>query len=167
MRPEPPFTGVSLRTLRARNRKKVSKKVFLGVRRKVPKNTRKSLKIPKKVRKSVFFDFSGYFLRLFCGPPKRPFLRLFCDFGPGKSGDSCKWRLGSPSPKVHYWTFEVHFWNPTALKTHSALMGILSSLILGLSRRANTKKEDKRATTNVQHGLVFFFLFSFILFSYF
>ena len=89
----------SLRTLRARNRKKVSKKVFLGVRRKVSKNTRKSPKIPKKVRKSVFFDFFGYFLRLFCGPPKRPFLRLFCGFGPGGSGDSCKWRLGSQNKR--------------------------------------------------------------------
>ena len=28
-------------------------------------------------------------------------------------------------------------------------------------------EEDKRATTNVQNGLAFFFLFSFILFSYF
>ena len=27
-------------------------------------------------------------------------------------------------------------------------------------------EEDKRATTNVQNGLVFFFLFSFIIFSY-
>ena len=31
----------------------------------------------------------------------------------------------------------------------------------------NKSEEDKRATTNVQNGLVFFFLFSFILFSYF
>ena len=85
----------SLWTLRARNRKKVSKKVFLGVRRKVPKNTRKSQKIPKKVRKLVFFDFFGYFLGLFCAPPKRPFLRLSCDFGRRGSGDSCKWLLGS------------------------------------------------------------------------
>ena len=30
-----------------------------------------------------------------------------------------------------------------------------------------TSEEDKRATTNVQHGWVFVFLFSFILFSYF
>ena len=90
----------SLRTLRARNRKKVSKKVFLGVRRKVSKNTRKSLKIPKKVRKSVFLDFFGYFFRLLCGPLERPFLRLFCDFGPGGSGDFCKWRLGSQPEKI-------------------------------------------------------------------
>ena len=27
-------------------------------------------------------------------------------------------------------------------------------------------EEDKRATTNVQNGLVFFFIFSFIIFSY-
>ena len=88
----------SLQALRAQNRKKVSKRVFLGVWRKVSKNTRESLKIPKKypkARKSVFLDFFGYFLRLFSRPPKRPFLRLFCDFGPGGPGDSCKWRLGS------------------------------------------------------------------------
>ena len=33
-----------------------------------------------------------------------------------------------------------------------------------MSLRHNSE-EDKRATTNVQNGLVFFFLFSFILFS--
>ena len=27
--------------------------------------------------------------------PQRPFLRRFCDCGPGGPGDSCKWRLGS------------------------------------------------------------------------
>ena len=43
----------------------------------------------------VFLDFFGYFSRLFSRSPKRPFLRLFCDFGPGGPGDSCKWRLGS------------------------------------------------------------------------
>ena len=73
----------SLRTLPGpKSQKKSQKRSFLGVRRKVPKNTRKSLKIPKKLRKSVFLDFSGYFLRLFCGPPKRPFLRLFAISGP-------------------------------------------------------------------------------------
>ena len=85
----------SLRALRARNRKKVSKKVFWGVGRKVPKNTRKSLKIPIFGPFWVFLDFFGYFLGLFCRPPERPFLRFFCDFGPGGPGDSCKWRLAS------------------------------------------------------------------------
>ena len=85
----------SLRALRARNRKKISKKVFPGVGRKVPKNTRKSLKIPIFGPFWVFLDFFGLFLGLFCRPPKRPFWRLFCDFGPGGPGDSCKWRLGS------------------------------------------------------------------------
>ena len=85
----------SLRTLRARNRKKVSKRVFLGVCRKVSKNTRKSLKTSIFGHFWVFLDFFRYFWGLFCGPPKRPFLRLFCDFGPGGSGDSCEWRLGS------------------------------------------------------------------------
>ena len=76
----------SLRALRARNRKKVSKRVFSGVCRKVSKNTQRSLKIPKKYPKrsdfSVFLDFFGYFWGLFCRPPKRPFLRLFAIPGP-------------------------------------------------------------------------------------
>ena len=50
---------------------------------------------------SVFLDFFGYFPRLFSRPPKRPFLRLFCDFGPGGPGDSCKWRLGSQKQPVY------------------------------------------------------------------
>ena len=83
------------RSLRAQNRKKVSKRVFLGVRKKVPENTRKSQKIPKIGLFGVFFDFFRYSRGLFCGPPKRLFLRLFCDFGPGGPGDSCKWSLGS------------------------------------------------------------------------
>ena len=46
------------RALRARNRKKVSKRgVFLGVRRKVSKNTRKSLKIPIFGPFWVFFRY--------------------------------------------------------------------------------------------------------------
>ena len=85
----------SLRTLRARNRKKNRKKGLLEGLQKSPKKYPKKSKNTQKVRKSVFLDFSGYFLRLFCGPPKRPFLRLFCDFGPGRSRDSCKWQLGS------------------------------------------------------------------------
>ena len=93
----------SLPALRGRNRKKVSKRVVLGVSRKVSKNTRKGLKIPKNTQKgqfSVFLDFFGYFLRLFSRPPKRPFLRLFCDFGPGGPEDSCKWRFGSQEFQV-------------------------------------------------------------------
>ena len=75
----------SLRTLRARNRKKFLKRSFWG-------SAEKSQKIPENVRKSVFFTFSGgTFLRT----PKTTFLRFLCDFGPGGSGDSCKWRLGS------------------------------------------------------------------------
>ena len=92
----------SLRALRAQNRKKVSKRVFLGVRKKVPENTRKSQKIHQKVQFWVFFDFFGYFRGLFCGPPKRLFLRLFCDFGPGGPGDSCKWSLGSQDTAVFF-----------------------------------------------------------------
>ena len=95
----------SLRALRARNHKKVSKKVFLGVRRE------KSQKYPKKSKNTDFqtflgiFRLFGYFLRLFCGPPKGPFLRLFCDFGPGGSGDSCKWLLGSQAGVLYFGHF--------------------------------------------------------------
>ena len=50
----------------------------MGVRREVSKNTRtKSLKTPLLGPFWVFLDFWGIFLRLFCGPPKRPFWRLF------------------------------------------------------------------------------------------
>ena len=44
---------------------------------------------PKNVSKRVFFG------GLQKSPPKRLFLRLFWDFGPGAPGDSCKWSLGS------------------------------------------------------------------------
>ena len=85
----------SLWALQARNRKKVSKRVFSGVCKKVPENTRKSQKIHKIGLFGVFFDFFGYFRGLFCRPPKRLFLRLFCNFGPGGPEGSCKWSLGS------------------------------------------------------------------------
>ena len=79
LRPEPPFTGVSGPEIA----KKSQKGSFWG---KVSENTRKSLKLlifrPFWVFFSVFLDFFGYFSRLFSRPPKRPFLGLFCDFGP-------------------------------------------------------------------------------------
>ena len=78
----------SLRALRGQNRKKVSK--IWGSARKSPKMSKKLHKIGHL---GVFFDFFGYFRGLFCRPPKRLFLRLFCDFGPGGPGDSCKWSL--------------------------------------------------------------------------
>ena len=73
------------------------KKGLLGGLQKSPK------KYPKKSKNTNFRTFLGifrlfrFFLGLFCRPPERPFLRLFCDFGPGGPGDSCitKWRLGS------------------------------------------------------------------------
>ena len=43
-----------------------------------------------------------------------------------------------------------------------AIEGILNTPLSGLLR----SEEDKRATTNVRNGLVFIFLFSFIIFSY-
>ena len=95
LRSERPFTGVSGPS-GPKIAKKSQKESFWG-------SAKKSPKIPEKVKKytqnwtllGVFFDFFGYFRGLFCGPPKRLFLRLFCDFGPGGPGDSCKWSLGS------------------------------------------------------------------------
>ena len=96
LRPEPPFTGVSGPS-GPQTAKSLKKGLFGGLEKslkKYPKKSKNTEKIPKKIRKSVFLDFFGYFLRLF-SRPKRPFLRLFCGFGPGGPGDSCKWRLGS------------------------------------------------------------------------
>ena len=105
----------SLRALRARNRKKVSKQVFWGVCRKVPKNTRKSPKIPKKVRKSVFWDFFGYFRDFSADPPKDLFWDFFAISGPegpetpvnGGSGrnsrtDPCSVDFGCEAPKFWF-----------------------------------------------------------------
>ena len=64
----------SLRTLGARNRKKVSKKgLFLwgGPQKSPKKYPKKSQKIPIFGPFWVFFDFFGYFLGLFCGPPHK------------------------------------------------------------------------------------------------
>ena len=94
LRPERPFTGVSGPSW-PKIAKKSQKESFWGSAKKVPENTPKSQKIPKIGLFSVFFDFFGYFRGLFCRTPKRLFLRLFCDFGPGGPGDSCKWLLGS------------------------------------------------------------------------
>ena len=73
-------------------------------------SAKRSPKIPEKVENTpkspnlglfrVFFDFFGYFRRLFCGPPKRLFSRLFWDFGPGAPGDSCKWSVGSQTKSL-------------------------------------------------------------------
>ena len=83
----------SLRALRARNRKKVSKRVFLGVWRKVSKNTRKSLKTPKNTQKGPKIGIFRLFQVFFETPdPKKTLFETFLRFRPG---DSCKWRLGS------------------------------------------------------------------------
>ena len=70
LRPEPPFARVS-----AEIAKEVSKRRVLGAE-KSPKMAEKS-KIPKKVGKSVCFDFLGHSLALFSRRPKTLFLRLF------------------------------------------------------------------------------------------
>ena len=76
------------------------RKSCLGVCKKSPEILPKSRKkTPKigffRVCFGYFSTFFGYFRRLICRPPKRLLLRLFCDFGPGGQGDSCKWSLGS------------------------------------------------------------------------
>ena len=84
LRREPPFTGVCGPsgpeiTIKSQSRS-------FGGRPKSPrKYPRKSEKGPKKSESGTFwsfFDFLGYFRELSGGPPRRPFLRLFCDFGP-------------------------------------------------------------------------------------
>ena len=72
----------------------------------------KSLKTPIFRPFWVFLDFFGYFLGLFCRPAERPFWRLFCDFGPGGSGDSCKWRLGSQPKPTFSQSFPISGWRP-------------------------------------------------------
>ena len=70
----------SLRALRAQNRKKVSKRVFLGVWRKVSKNTRKSLKIPKNTQKGPkigIFRLFRVFFETFLQTPKKTLLETF------------------------------------------------------------------------------------------
>ena len=70
----------SLRALRARNPKKVSKRVFLGVCKKVPENTRKSRKIyPKLDFLGYFSTFSGIFGD-FLQTPKNTLLETFLGF---------------------------------------------------------------------------------------
>ena len=88
----------SLQALRAQNRKKVSKRVCLGVCKtvSVPENARKSPKIHKIGLFRVFWLF-----RVFSGtslqtPKKTLFEFFFCDFGPGGPGDSKAFVLGIP-----------------------------------------------------------------------
>ena len=73
----------SLRALRAQNRKKVSKRVFLGVPKKVPENTPESQKGAQKVNFQSFwalFGLSGVFSGTFFGTPKKTRLETFLRF---------------------------------------------------------------------------------------
>ena len=64
----------------------------MGVCKKSPrKYPKKSKNAPKKSDFGAFLPFFGYFLGLFRRPPKRLFLRLFCDFGPGDSWRMVAW----------------------------------------------------------------------------
>ena len=91
----------SLRALRARNPKKVSKRVFLGVCKKVPENTRKIRKIPQKIPKFGFFGyfstFSGIFGDFFADPPKDSFRDFFGISGPEGPETPVNGRLGRNS----------------------------------------------------------------------
>ena len=58
---------------------------------KYPKESKNSARSLKIGLFGLFRVFWGTFLQT----AQRPFLRLFCDFGPGGPGDSCKWRLGT------------------------------------------------------------------------
>ena len=60
--------------------------------------TKEARKPPSKTSPEVHHQFRRNLRRLHSGNRwclKRPFVRLFCDFGPGGPGDSCKWRLRS------------------------------------------------------------------------
>ena len=83
----------------AKNGPKRFSESLKGVRKKVPENTRKKQKnTPKSPRFWVFFDFSGIFWDFFVDLWERDsFWDVFCDFGLGGPGDSCKWSLGSQS----------------------------------------------------------------------
>ena len=108
------FVGKTLLALRMRRHctgvkiPKIRKRGFRGQNSHFPSPQKRALWVEKSpfllwspvVIFGYFFGIFrlfGYFLRLFSRPPKRPFLRLFCDLGPGGPGDSCKWRLGSQS----------------------------------------------------------------------
>ena len=91
----------SLWALRAQNRKNVSKRVFLGVCKKVTKKTRKSQKIHII---GVFFDFSGIFGDFFADT----FFAILGPEGPetpvnGRSGRDFKIASSGDCQKLHFW----------------------------------------------------------------
>ena len=83
-----------------KSQKSLKKSLFGGPQKSPRKYPKKSKNTPKSPILGIFYFFR-YFRGLFCGPPKRLFLRLFCDFGPGGPGDSCKWSLGSQRIHIH------------------------------------------------------------------
>ena len=107
LRPERPFTGVS-GPCGPKIAKKSPKESFWGSAKKSPRIPEKVKKYPKNPIWGVFYFF-GYFQGPFCRPPERLFWRLFCDFGPGGPGDSCKWSLGS----------QAMVWGLVVMKTKS------------------------------------------------
>ena len=96
----------SLRALRARNPKKVSKRVFLGVCKKVPENTRKVEKYPKKYPNldfsGTFQLFAGIFGDFFADPQKDSFRDFFGISGPEGPETPVNGRLGfeKKPPKI-------------------------------------------------------------------
>ena len=76
LRPEPPFTGVS-RTLRARNRKKISKKgLFGGPQKSLKKYPEKSKNTDFRTFLAIFRLFRVYF-GTFLQAPKKTFFETF------------------------------------------------------------------------------------------
>ena len=132
LRPERPFTETESRGPPAqKSRKKSLKKgLFLCVREKLPEKSPKKLKlkIPLEIGLfGVFFDFFGYFRGLFCGPPKRLFLRLFCcDFGLGGPRDCCNRRSGRKSQVLEHFSHEVPrtFSDASVLQTRALGRGV-------------------------------------------
>ena len=135
------------RSLRARHRKKMAKKLQESPGPTSQKNGKKDIfdglqespqKYPKKSKNIDFQTFLGLFrlFRVFWRPPKRPFLRLSCDFGPGGPGDSCKMAarvasLGSEIlsvvlgiPNWRFYPETVHFW------TRNVFVGRLLTFVM-------------------------------------
>ena len=83
----------SFRALRAQNRKKVSKRVFLGSAKKSPKVPEKLKKYPQKVQFWVFWDFFGFYFR------GKPFLK----------SEGQEWGVGSVAADFRFFFFAPRF----------------------------------------------------------
>ena len=93
LRAERPCTGV-YRLSGPKSLKRSQRESFCALQRS-PRNYPRGQKIHQKPNFVYVLTSSGFFRGLFCRPPKGLCLRLFLRFGPGGSGDSCKWSLRS------------------------------------------------------------------------